>query len=157
VDGDQTDRRNGSLAATAMKQATVLRLGILAVAVGAPAAAVLLFLVEPTEGSWFPRCMLYALTGIHCPFCGATRCGHALLHGDLAQAAAYNVLTIVLLPLGVFYLYWCAWRSWRNQPVPTCNPPKWTVRAFFAFLLVFWVARNLPFHPFDLLAPHKLQ
>jgi hypothetical protein len=141
----------------AMKQETVLRWGIVATAIAAPAAAFLVYLEEPGEGSWFPRCLLFSLTRIHCPFCGGTRCAHALLHGDLAQAAAYNILALFLLPPVVFFFYWTAWRSWRDRPLPTWNPPKWVPRLLIAVLVVFWIVRNLPFYPFELLAPHKLQ
>jgi hypothetical protein len=140
-----------------MKQQAVFRWAIVAAAVGAPAVAAVLYLAEPTDNSWYPRCVLFSLTGIHCPFCGATRCGHALLHGDLAQAAAYNVITIPLLPLAVLFLYWCAWRSLRSRPIPTWNLPGWVPRLFLVLVVVFWVMRNLPFYPFTLLAPHKLQ
>jgi hypothetical protein len=129
---------------------------IVAVALVSPAAAAILYYVEPTDSSWYPRCFLNATTGLHCPFCGATRCGHSMLNGDLAQAAAWNVLTVVLLPLGTLWLYWAAWRSLRRKPLPVGTPPNWLLRGLLVFLLVFWVARNLPFYPFDLLAPHKL-
>ena len=46
----------------------------------------------PTEYSFYPRCYFNELTGLYCPGCGGTRCAYALLHGDLAQAAAYNLL-----------------------------------------------------------------
>jgi hypothetical protein len=140
-----------------MKQETWVRWGLVAAALAAPLAAAVLYLVEPKDNTWYPRCALFMLTGIHCPFCGATRCGHALLNGDFAQAAAYNLLAVVLLPLAVMYLYWCAWRSLRNRHVPTWNPPRWVPRLFLTLLVVFWIVRNLPFYPFDLLAPHKLQ
>src|SRR5262245_47866310 len=73
------------------------RLALLAAA-ALPAAAFSLYLVPPGAGPFYPVCPLYALTGLHCPGCGATRCLHALLHGDLAQAAAYNVLFLAALP-----------------------------------------------------------
>jgi hypothetical protein len=116
-----------------------------------------LYAVEPAEGTWYPRCALFTLTGLHCPFCGATRCAHALLHGDLAQAAAYNVLAVVLLPLLALFLYWSAWRSWRRQPMPTWNSPRWATWLIVAFIAVFGIVRNLPLYPCTLLAPHTLQ
>jgi hypothetical protein len=129
---------------------------IVAVALVSPAAAAVLYWVEPTDSSWYPRCFLNLTTGLHCPFCGATRCGHALLNGDIAQAAAWNALTVVLLPLAALWLYWAAFRAARGKPLPIFNPPYWCLRLFLILLFAFWFVRNLPFFPFDLLAPHKL-
>jgi hypothetical protein len=139
-----------------MTQETVLRWSIVAAAAGAPAAALVLSAVEPTEASWLPSCPLFRLTGLHCPFCGSTRCVHALLHGDVAQAAAFNSLALFLLPLAAFYLYACAWASLRNRPLPTWNPPKWVPRLLLAVIASFGILRNLPVYPFPLLAPRKL-
>ena len=47
-----------------------LRGMIVTAAVASPAAAAVLYWVEPTDGSWYPRCWLHWLTGLHCPFCG---------------------------------------------------------------------------------------
>src|SRR5262249_14490547 len=94
---------------------------ILAAAV-IPAALVVLYCVPPGSGAPYPPCWFHSLTGLHCPGCGATRCLHALLHGDLAQAAAFNVLFLVSLP---FLLAWglrsgvCAL---RGRPMPAWRP-----------------------------------
>jgi hypothetical protein len=129
---------------------------IVAVALVSPAAAAFLYAIEPTADTWYPKCLLNLLTGLYCPFCGTTRCGHALLHGDVAQAAAWNVLSVVLLPLASLWLYWAALCIVRSKPLPDLNPPAWLLKAFVVVLLVFWLARNLPIFPFDLLAPHRL-
>jgi hypothetical protein len=39
-------------------------------------------------------CAFRAVTGWNCPFCGGTRMGAALLHGDLAAAYAANPLVL---------------------------------------------------------------
>ena len=51
-------------------------------------------------GVGFP-CPFRELTGWECPFCGGTRLGAALLHGDIAAAFAYNPVVFVSLVLGV--------------------------------------------------------
>jgi hypothetical protein len=129
---------------------------IVAVALVSPAAAAVLYYVEPTDSSWYPKCFLNATTGLYCPFCGATRCGHAMLNGDLVQAASWNVLTVILLPLATLWLYWAAFLVLRRKPLPAVNPSSWLLRAFLILLFAFWFVRNLPLYPFDLLAPHKL-
>lgn len=65
------------------------------------AIAAVLFLFNPVEWRFFPRCQFHELTGLNCPGCGATRAAHALLHGDFLAAMRDNVLFVVLLPLFV--------------------------------------------------------
>lgn len=47
-----------------------------------------------TTGYGLP-CPFRAVTGWDCPFCGGTRLGSALLHGDLAAAWAFNPAVLV--------------------------------------------------------------
>ena len=58
-----------------------------------------LWAAEPHGQVWYPRCLLYAATGLQCPGCGGLRAAHALLHGDLAAAWHLNPLLICLLPV----------------------------------------------------------
>jgi len=131
-------------------------LGLAAPAVVLVAGGAYLYAVPPEKGSIYPPCLFHALTGWHCPGCGTTRCLHALLHGDLRQAAAYNVVALVLLPLIAFWglRAWFAALTGRTWQGPRL--PPWSVYLFLGFCLAFWVLRNLPFSPFDALAPHRL-
>jgi hypothetical protein len=65
------------------------------------AAATMLFAFDPAVTRWFPSCPLYALTGWLCPFCGSLRALHALLHGNVAAAAAFNPLTTAVVGAGL--------------------------------------------------------
>lgn len=53
---------------------------------------------NPTLGAWFPRCPVKLLTGYSCPGCGVQRAFHALLHGNLWQALAYNYFFVISVP-----------------------------------------------------------
>lgn len=104
-----------------------------------------------TTGVGFP-CPFRALTGWDCPFCGGTRLGASLLHGDVAAAFAYNPVVFVSLVLGVV-----VGALWIVEAVggPRVRPPvrwstavrrirpavRWTVIAVLAALYV--VLRNL--------------
>jgi hypothetical protein len=129
---------------------------ILAAGLGMPAALVYLYAFEPGGAMPYPPCWFHALTGLHCPGCGATRCLHALLHGELVQAAAFNVLFLLCLPFllyaGLRWAYYC----WRGQPLPAGRMPRWWWPGVCAAIILFGVLRNLPFEPFCLLAPHPL-
>lgn len=100
-------------------------------------------------------CTFYKYTGYQCPGCGGQRAFKALLHGDLHAAASNNILVFILVPtlLYCYFIlvetYWIKNSSWSS---------KFQISSFFGYLLVallgvFFVLRNLPFHPFTLLVP----
>jgi hypothetical protein len=106
----------------------------------------------PTTAGFFPVCPLYSLTGFACPGCGLTRGFHALFHGDILTALDYNAL----LPFFALFLsfgfaamiYYAA--SGRRLPFKLHPNVLWI---FFVLLLVFGVARNLPWYPLSVLFP----
>src|SRR4051794_24374148 len=51
-----------------------------------------------------PGCLLRALTGIPCPFCGLTHSMMALGQSNLGAAVAQNPLGLVLFPLAIVIL-----------------------------------------------------
>jgi len=78
---------------------------------------------------------------------------HALLTGDLLQAAAYNPLTALFYPLLVAVLL----VRWLRQGNASCRPlPIWLPWAIVVVIVLFGVLRNIPVPPFDQLAPHRL-
>jgi hypothetical protein len=120
------------------------------------AAAVVLYVIEPGEGTYYPQCALFRLTGLHCPGCGATRCAHALLHGRFAQAAAYNLLVAAAAPVVLLWLAGKWWGLLTGGRWRAARIPQRVGLAILAVWAVFGVLRNLPFAPFDQLAPHTL-
>jgi hypothetical protein len=129
---------------------------ILSAGLGVPAAMVYLYAFKPGAGMFFPPCWLHSLTGLHCPGCGATRSLHALLHGDLLQAAAFNVLFVMFLPFLLYGLVCWVYRLWYRLPRPASRLPRWCWPCIAAGIILFGILRNLPFEPFSLLAPHQL-
>ena len=59
---------------------------------------------NPTSGAWFPQCPVKLLTGYSCPGCGVQRAFHALLHGNLGQALAYNYFFVLSVPYFILAL-----------------------------------------------------
>ncbi len=102
-------------------------------------------------GNPFPPCMFLTLTGHYCAGCGITRALHALVHGDIAGAIQMNVLAMLLMVVIPFAIAWHAgWKPARLQPTARAMASPW----FWVVLLAgFWIARNLPWYPFTLLAP----
>lgn len=118
--------------------------------------AILLRLFDPAHSFIFPPCPVRYFTGLYCPGCGSLRAMHALLHGDLRQALAMNALTVTMLPFIGYGLVSDINMHFHGRPMPgTTLPANW-IRILCAIIVLFGAARNIPFHPFDLLAPGAL-
>jgi hypothetical protein len=123
---------------------------------GASAMAGIVFAVgwfNPTTAGFFPVCPFNALTGLACPGCGMTRGLHALLHGDALGALDYNLLLPgILFFFGYLFvsLFLTAGRG-RGLNFKVFTPL--VIWGFFGFAIVFTILRNLPYYPFNILAP----
>ena len=116
---------------------------------------------HPSTYVFFPKCLLHAITGLHCPGCGLTRSVHSLLNGELVQALAYNVLWPIVLPLIALSVGRSLWHwAWGAPPRTICRPrrpsAKWLPYLAAGLILLYAVVRNIPYYPFTLLAPHEL-
>ncbi|EDM45492.1 hypothetical protein SCB49_06782 [unidentified eubacterium SCB49] len=113
----------------------------------------LYFTYNPTEHSFFVPCPLKYTTGIECPGCGSQRAIHQLLHGNIATAFGLNPLLIISLPLLIYglglkvhnYIY-------DTQHRFMLFYHKWFVYGYFGLVVVYWIARNIPYYPFTLLS-----
>lgn len=128
---------------------------VLMLALVGPIAVSLLYTYPPTEYSFLP-CLFNRFTGLYCPGCGATRCCHSLLHGDIEQAFAWNPLLVLLLPFLVYATGRGVYRAWTGHRFAGYRFPAWTTYALIWTILVYWVVRNIPVEPFTLLAPHEV-
>jgi hypothetical protein len=116
----------------------------------------LLAAVPPTGDTFYPRCQFHATTGLHCPGCGTTRALHALLNGKPLEALQQNALFPVVLPVVAWaFVYSIQVSHRRVTPTPGWFS-TWGLRLLIVLLVVYTVARNLPYYPFTLLAPHEL-
>ena len=117
-------------------------------------------LIPPSQHSFYPKCMLHSTTGLHCPGCGMTRSLHSFLNGDFEQAIAYNLLAPIVIPiLGIALLrsLWAwVWDVPTFRPSPTTRLKYYLTWALGFSVVLFLVLRNIPAHPFTLLAPHEL-
>lgn len=120
---------------------------ILLAGLGIAGALVLLYKHHPEGQFFFPRCMLYATTGLLCPTCGGLRASHDLLHGRWLEALRDNALVVAAVPAA---LGWWLYRRNRN-PAPTLPRSVWWFLA--AVVALFTVLRNLPWPVFRWLSP----
>jgi hypothetical protein len=110
-----------------------------------------LYAFDPNQPGHYPACPTRTMFGVDCPGCGAARCIHALLHGDVGRALDHNVLLVAVLPLLVgFTAYW-AWGQFL-RPVRPARLPMTVIWGFVAFAVGFAVVRNLPWEPLTYLA-----
>jgi hypothetical protein len=111
-------------------------------------AAATLYLFEPTQYRFYPQCALHRYTGLACPGCGALRAVHQLLRGHFWAAFQLNSLLILVLPVAAWHAGDSFLRTWRGRPPRAIFPsPFWGWLALGA-VVVFTIARNLPFFPF---------
>ena len=135
-----------------MKKHPVVTVMLIALAAGLLSAA--LYFRNPHQQGLYPPCPFYHLTGLYCPGCGSLRAVHELLHGRPLNALKLNPL---LLILGPFVLAAIVYQGWRDLFRPAWKPLEISNRLSWflvAVILAYWVARNLPWYPFTLLAPH---
>lgn len=93
-------------------------------------------------------------TDLHCPGCGTTRATHQFLHGNVLRGLACNPILSLAVPL-IALLVWEQLGRARSWPVWPVWPVTRTVSPWVLWIVLgYWVARNLPFMPFTLLAPH---
>ncbi len=116
----------------------------------------LLRVFDPATSDVFPPCPLHYFTGLYCPGCGSLRAMHQLLHGNLRQAWALNPMAVLLLPFVAYGLTSEALLQLRGRGLPHLFLPASWIRALGVAIVLFGIARNLPVHPFDLLAPGAL-
>lgn len=106
--------------------------------------AALYFRLDPAQHP-FPRCLVYWLTGLHCPGCGTQRAVHALLHGHFKQAIGFNLLAALATPVVIVGAVeelrgWFTKRPRRNSFLYR----PWFGWSIATFTVLFTVLRNLP-------------
>lgn len=117
------------------------------------AGLILLRLYDPATSGIFPPCPLRYLTGLYCPGCGSLRAIHQLLLGNIRAAWSLNPLTVMFLPFITYGLASDGLIQVRGRGLPQPFLRAIWIQALCALVIMFGIARNLPFHPFDLLAP----
>ena len=125
--------------ATANAQRSRSMVGPAAVLVGVGTAWLTAAALRPSDSGPTP-CPWRMLTGLDCPFCGATRAAASLARGDMIGAPDPNALFVrVILPLAV--AAWGAWaaRSWRGLPAPVIA--NRTVLVLMGITAAGWVLR----------------
>jgi len=114
----------------------------------------LYFFVNPSETNYYPKCPLYVTTGIYCPGCGSQRATYELLHFHFLGVLKQNLLYILGIFILVYHLIVSLLNTVFNKKIYNYLYHPKTPWILLIIILVFWVLRNLPYYPFNLLAPH---
>jgi len=112
---------------------------------GVAALAMVFHWVNPAESALIPPCPFKYVTGLNCPGCGSTRALFHLFHGEILDALAMNPLMVFSLP----FLFWMLFD-------PPWTRKAWITWLIFSIFLCYSILRNLPFPPFEYLAPGAL-
>jgi len=115
--------------------------------------ALLYFYINPSNVSYFPKCPLYATTGFYCPGCGSQRATHELLHLHALGVLRQNSLYILGLLILIYHLMVSLLNTVFHKNLYNYIYHPKTPWILLIIILVFWVFRNLPYYPFNLLAP----
>jgi len=100
-------------------------------------------------------CSFKGVTGLECPGCGGQRSLYLLLHGDILQALRYNAFFIIALPF-LAYFYIMAVRVYilkQERCLKSFVFNSWFGFSLLAFVILFFILRNIPVCPFTYLAP----
>lgn len=116
-------------------------------------ACIYLF-INPSEVDFLPKCPLYFTTGLYCPGCGSQRATHQLLNLNIAGVLQQNLLYFFGIIVFIYHYSIVGMHHFfKKDYYNYLNHPK-TPIIILIFVILFWVFRNIPIYPFNLLAPH---
>lgn len=125
----------------------------IAVGVGAPLGLLSGALILKFIGG--PPCMLYVMTGIYCPGCGAGRCCKAILDFRFLDAFTYNPLVFFFVPfLAYVIIKYYVKHVFGKDILPDIEMKTWMGVVLAVGIVLFGILRNIPVFPFTYLAPH---
>jgi hypothetical protein len=112
------------------------------------------FLFNPSTHSFFIPCPFKWATGYLCPGCGSQRAIHLLLHGNIIGAFRFNPLMVLSLPIIIYGLGIMIWNFIFNTQLRfKLFYSNTFIYIYFGIVLIYWIVRNISFHPFTFLAP----
>lgn len=127
-------------------------------------AATFIGLVNPSTSNAYPLCPTQAILGVDCPGCGGLRCIHELMNGNIGAALDQNLVLVFLLPIILIAFAAAIAKRIKGQQTIESSYSSAFVSEFkglgisvnqkllmyilIGIVIVYTVARNLPFVPF---------
>lgn len=112
------------------------------------------YLNDPSDkGNAYISCTFKNLTGWDCAGCGGQRSLHHLLHFEWAEAFRYNAFLVVFTPYFLVLIFYAV----RDFIYGSGYPKRFwfsgkMALVFVILIILYTIARNLPYYPFTLLA-----
>lgn len=125
-----------------------------AIIFGGLSLAVFYFFTNPNEVNFLPECPLYFTTGIYCPGCGSQRAAHQLLNFNIFGVLQQNVLFFISLLILGYHITLTGINAFFKKNFHNYMYHPKTPLVILAVIVVFWILRNIPYYPFNLLAPN---
>ncbi len=115
---------------------------------------VLLYLnINPSKVDFLPKCPLYFTTGLYCPGCGSQRATHQLLNLNFLGVVQQNLLYVLGLVIFTYHAVILGLNRFFNKTYYNYIYHPKTPIALLLVIIAFWIFRNIPTYPFNLLAP----
>ena len=109
--------------------------------------------VNPSDVDFLPKCPFYFFTGLYCPGCGSQRATHQLLNFNFLGVLQQNLLFVMgLFIVGYHLTILVSNNIYKKNIYNYLYHPK-TPIVLLVFIISFWILRNIPLYPFNLLAP----
>lgn len=92
------------------------------------------------------KCLLKMLTGYNCPFCGAQRAFHALLHGDISAVWHYNPFLVCVSPYLMLVILCIFEIIPEESRLRKFLYDKRTIITAGILTIAWWIFRNTPLY-----------
>ena len=92
------------------------------------------------------KCLLKAITGYDCPFCGAQRAFNALLHGDILAFYEYNPYLVIISPYLIMVLLAAYGIIPKGGRLQKFLYNRYVILFLGILTICWWIFRNIKFH-----------
>ncbi len=108
-------------------------------------ALLLLFLYNPENVSFYPRCIFLKLTGFQCAGCGSLRFIHSILNGEFSKAWSYNPFLFLVSPfiLLMLILSLARYKITSIEKLYRILNSSVVITILIVLTLFWWIYRNL--------------
>lgn len=90
-----------------------------------------------------PKCLIKAVTGYDCPFCGFQRSVWAILRGDFLEAFLYNPFIYIVSPYIIMVLLCVVKVIPPESKLCKALYSRTSIAIAFAATILWWILRNI--------------
>lgn len=108
---------------------------------------------NPSETNMFPKCPVYAASGIYCPGCGSQRAAHKILNGNIIEGVRHNYMIVLLAMVLVYQGFIYVVNDVLGKNMTNLLHKSKVTFSILIIVILFWVLRNIDIFPFSELAP----